>query len=281
MPWGAAIGAVGAIVGGSIQSSGAKSAANAQAQSAAAATAEQQREFDYIQQIYGPQRNLGYGADQKLAGLFGMSNPMGASPFGNPDGSGGGGGGPGGPLFGNLGDRFAGGRGGPMTASGRMPSIPNAPGGQGGGVGGGQPDYSGFFNSPGYQFTLNTGENAMKHEASATGGLYSTNTMLGLNTFAQGQAATHYNDYVQQLLQMAGLGGAAVSGTGAAAMNTGNNISANTLSAGNANASGALGSANAWSNATNQIAGMDWNKIISNINSGTDAGAASGYGFGG
>lgn len=269
MPWGAIIGSV---AGALISSSGSSDAASAQAGASNAATAEQGREFDYLQQIYGPQRNLGYGADQALASLFGFSNPM--AGYGSP-GAGGGGGyslfGGAAPYSGGAPTPF--GKGGGPGGGWAYPMGVGGP--RGGGPAGGTPtagappNYAGFFNSPGYQFALNTGENAIKKEASATGGLYSTNTLLGLNTFAQGQASQHYNDYVNQLLQMAGLGSAAVSGTAGAATTVGSNIGANILSAGNANASGALGNASAWSNAASQLGGVNWSRLFGGGGGGT------------
>lgn len=288
MPWGAIIATVG---GALIGSSASDSAAHAQTAAAGQATAEQAREFNYMQQIYGPQRNLGYGADAMLARLFGMPNPNtsgGMYPANNTGGMGTGMPGPGGYMTGGkfgdmirtLADRHQAtgttSYGGPPGGTGLMPGV-----GPPGGGAPGTPDYSGFFNSPGYQFSLNAGQNAIRRGATASGGLYSTNTLLNLNNYSEGQAATHYNDYVQQLLQMAGLGGAAVAGTGAAATNYGNNASTLALSAGNANASGALGSANAWGNAVNQLGGMNWQKIFSGgSNAGADVGNTGGDAYG-
>jgi hypothetical protein len=113
--------------------------------------------------------------------------------------------------------------------------------------------FSNFYNSPGYQFTLGQGEQAVNRNASANGSLYSTNTLTAENNYAQGAASTQYNNYVQQLLSLSGIGGSAVAGTAQAATNAGNNISANDLSAGNAEASGALASGGAASSALNGV----------------------------
>jgi len=132
------------------------------------------------------------------------------------------------------------------TASGTNPAVGGASQ---------NPNYSNFYNTPGYSFTLNQGENAIARGASANGGLYDTSTLGALNNYAQGAASTQYNNYVSQLMGMAGLGQSATNTTSQAATNTGNNISNNTISAGNANASGTLGSAGAWNGALTGVAG--------------------------
>lgn len=217
MPWGAVIGAAGAIGGALISSNAAGDAASAQAGAAANATGEQQREFNLIQGEYAPQRNLGYSALGGLGALYGFGNP-------NSQGS---------PNGGSIGPR-----GGPNN-TGQLNTSPQSP------------NYSGFYNSPGFQFSLGLGQQGVNRNAAASGNLYAPNTMAAVGANQQGIASTHYNDYVQQLLAMAGLGGQATAGTANAAMNTGNNISANLLSAGNANASGILGGAGAWQSALN------------------------------
>jgi hypothetical protein len=114
-------------------------------------------------------------------------------------------------------------------------------------------NYSNFYNSPGYQFSLQQGENAINKSAAASGGLYSTNTTAALGNYAAGAASTQYNSYINQLLSMAGLGNAAASGVGTAATATGQGV-ANTLqNAGNASAAGQLGSANAFTNALGML----------------------------
>ncbi len=126
--------------------------------------------------------------------------------------------------------------------------------------------FSNFYNSPGYQFTLGQGEQAVNRNASANGSLYSTNTLTAENNYAQGAASTQYNNYVQQLLSLSGIGGSAVAGTANAATNAGNNISANDLSAGNAEASGALATGGAASSALNGVANAFTNSNANNSN---------------
>lgn len=69
----AGIGAAGAIGGGLLASSGASKAANAQTTSDAAAIAEQQREFNTIQQNFAPYLQAGTGAMGGISGLLGLN----------------------------------------------------------------------------------------------------------------------------------------------------------------------------------------------------------------
>jgi hypothetical protein len=246
MPWGAAIGAVGAIIGGSESSSGAQSAANAQAAAAQQAAQIQQQEFNTVEGLNAPGRNLGYGADSMLASLFGIANPNAASTSAlYPANS---------ALTANSGGQFTPGgfsTGGGMIPSGGGPAVggktlpfttPHPVAAPAAGPAAGTPNFANFFNTPGYQFTLNQGEQAINRGAAAGGNAYSTSTLAGLNNYAQGAASTQYNNYVQQLMGLAGIGGTAVAGTGSAALQTGANISNATMQAGAANASGILNS---------------------------------------
>lgn len=250
--WGAALIVGGATVGAAvIGSNAAKGAANSQA-GAASSAAQTQRDLFNAQAAYAaPGRNLGYGADSLLAQLYGIPDPNAAganSQYGANA----------------AGDALAGG-GGSGGASG-------APGTAGPGT----PNYNAFYNSPGYQFSLSQGQNAINRQASANGSLYSSNTMGALGAYTAGAAGNQYNNYVQQLMGLAGLGGSAVAGTNAAAQNAGNNISSTQLSAGNANASGVLGSAGAWTGAIQQ----GGNLLGNYLNSGSGAGVGGGYNYG-
>lgn len=71
----AGIGAVGAIGGGLLASSGAKSAANAQVKSDAAAIGEQRREFDLTQQMFKPYQQAGTAALPGIEDLLGLNGP--------------------------------------------------------------------------------------------------------------------------------------------------------------------------------------------------------------
>ncbi len=56
-------------------------------------------------------------------------------------------------------------------------------------------------NTPGYQFALQQGENAMQASAAANGSLLTGGTMNALDSYAQGLADTNYNNIYNQALQ--------------------------------------------------------------------------------
>lgn len=120
----------------------------------------------------------------------------------------------------------------------------------------GKPNYAAFNNSPGYQFALQQGQAGIQKEAAASGGLYSSATLGALDKYNSGMASTQYNNYVQQLMQGAGLGNAAGSTVGAAGTATGQGIAGNMNLAGSAGAAGQLGSANSFQNALGSLGGQ-------------------------
>lgn len=260
--WGAALIVGGATVaagvgGAAISSGAAKSAANAQAGAAANAAQTQMDLFNAQSAYSAPQRNLGYGADSLLAQLYGIPDPNAAGANSNYAANG-------------AGAAFTGGAGGSGGGASGAPGT----------AGPGTPNYNAFYNSPGYQFSLSQGQNAINRNASANGSLYSSNTLGALGAYTAGAAGTQYNNYVQQLMGLAGLGGSAVAGTNAAAQNAGNNISSTQLSAGNANASGVLGSASAWNGGLQQIGNQGGNLLSSYLNN-NGGGGVTGAGPGG
>lgn len=113
-----------------------------------------------------------------------------------------------------------------------------------------------FQNSPGYQFQLQQGENAVLNNASATGGVNSGNTLKALTGYGQGVANQDYwnayNAYVNaqnqkfgQLQTVAGSGQNAAGNLGALGTQVGASVGNNIVGAGNASAAGQVGSANA------------------------------------
>lgn len=273
--------AAGSIATGVLGANAAGKAANAQAQGAQNAIQTQQQEFNTINSEFAPNRNLGYGADNLLAQLFGIGNPTaagasnaypganytaGSGPTSLPTNNVGAAGSNGSALSTASPTGGASGAAIPGTLNSQSQlatqaagtAIPGtgttagaAAGGGAAAVGGAaqNPNYSNFYNSPGYQFTLGQGEQAINRSASAAGNAYSSTTLGALNNYAQGAASTQYNNYVNQLMGIAGLGATATQGTATAATNTGNNISSAQLGIGNANASGIAGQAGAWNSA--------------------------------
>lgn len=73
-----------------------------------------------------------------------------------------------------------------------------------------------FSNTPGYQFALNQGINALNANNAATGQVLSGNAQEGINNYAQGVASQQYNNYVNQLQNLASGGVNAAGGAGSA-----------------------------------------------------------------
>jgi hypothetical protein len=59
---------------------------------------------------------------------------------------------------------------------------------------------------PGYQFSVGAGTNAVNAAASAQGNLYTPNTLMNIGNYVAGTASTNYEQYINNLLQTAGLG---------------------------------------------------------------------------
>jgi hypothetical protein len=112
---------------------------------------------------------------------------------------------------------------------------------------------------------LQQGEQAINRGASASGNLYSTSTLLGLNNYAQGAASQQYQGYVSNLMNLANLGQGATNATAQAGLSTANNVSAAQLGVGNAQASGILGSSGAMSSGILGAAGA-FNSALGNSN---------------
>lgn len=244
----AGIGAVGNIAGSIISSNASSNAAQAQEQAAQNANQTQLAELQASAGLQTPGRNLGYGADSLLAQLFGIPNPNAASTTN---------------MYGaNSSLNAIGGLPGTLGSGGTSITGASA-GGTGNNTSGapaaganGSANYSNFYNTPGYQFALQQGQQSVNRAAAATGGLYSSTTLNQLDQNAQGYASQNYNNYVQQLMGLAGIGGSATASTVGSATTAGNNISANQLSSGNAQASGILGQGSAYSGAINNAGGI-------------------------
>ena len=120
------------------------------------------------------------------------------------------------------------------------------------GNGGNQPDYSSFFKDPSYGFAQQQGELGRERGANARGLNLSGGTLKDLATFNSGLATQQYGNYFNRLMGLAGIGQDATKTnanlvTGNASNNTtaagqiGNTI----MGQGQAQASGAVGVANA------------------------------------
>lgn len=102
---------------------------------------------------------------------------------------------------------------------------------------------------PGYQFTRTQGLKAVQNSAAARGLGVSGAALKGASTYATGLANSTYGDQVGRLQNYASLGENAAAQTGTFGVQTGQNIGNNIVGAGNAQAAGQVGAANAISGA--------------------------------
>ncbi|OQW50629.1 MAG: hypothetical protein A4S09_02205 [Proteobacteria bacterium SG_bin7] len=120
-----------------------------------------------------------------------------------------------------------------------------------------------FMADPGYNFRMQEGMKALERSASARGGLNSGRTMKELMRFGQENASNEYsnaydrfnNDRTNRfnrLASLAGMGQTSQGQIGQAAMNYGNNVSANQIGMGNAIASSHIAQANRMTNLLGQ-----------------------------
>lgn len=128
-------------------------------------------------------------------------------------------------------------------------------------------DYSGFQNSPDYQFALNQGIGALDKSAAARGSLYSGGHSQDLTQFAQGNANQFLNSYWNKLAGQAGQGQVTAGNLGTLGANVAGNIGNYMTNAGNARASSFLQQGNiasqqigAWGNALGQGLGYLTNR---------------------
>lgn len=117
-------------------------------------------------------------------------------------------------------------------------------------------EYRGFQATPGYQFQMDQGTAAVNALAGARGGLNSGRTMQDLTTFGQGLANQEYNNYLNRLTGMSGSGQAAAGAQANAATNAAAGVSNALSGIGNAQAAGAIGQANAWTGALNNLTAL-------------------------
>lgn len=124
------------------------------------------------------------------------------------------------------------------------------------------PDMATLQNTPGYQFNLYQGENAVQNSMAAKGLANSGNALRGsadyasglaANTFQQqyGNALSSYQTNLAGLQTNVNIGENAAAGVGNAALSTGNQISANQVGVGNAQAAAYTQQGNAVSSAAN------------------------------
>lgn len=127
-----------------------------------------------------------------------------------------------------------------------------------------RPDgYAGFQASPGYQFAMDQGREAVEGSVAARSGLNSGAALAELTRFGQGLANQEYGNFFNRLAGLAGTGLSAVGGQADVGQRYGNAIANNMLgagqstaqgiaNAGNARAAGTIGGVNAFNQAIGQ-----------------------------
>lgn len=268
-----------AVVGSAVVGAGASivsgnKAAKATKDAAAQSAAIEKYQYDTTREDYAPYRQVGYQALNKLAGLSGLTDNSkvnwDAYVEGNPDA-----------ManwnsltpaqrqqFGSL-QQF--GKYHYEQDGSRRDLSPYTVGG----ATAGSPDYSDFYNSPGYLFRLNEGQKAIERSAAARGGLYSGATMKAIDANAQGVASDEFNNYVARLQSLAGVGQSATGSTAAAGQAYASGASQAAQQAGAARASAYANTGNAINSAVSGAAGG----LL--YMHGMKAGGASQYPYGG
>jgi hypothetical protein len=113
--------------------------------------------------------------------------------------------------------------------------------------------YRGFTSTPGYDFALQRGMDAMQSSAAARGNLLSGSALASAQRLGQGMAAQDYGNHLNRLAALGATGQSAAAMQGQANQNfaqMGSNALANM---GNAAAAGAIGQGNAWSGGINNV----------------------------
>lgn len=105
-----------------------------------------------------------------------------------------------------------------------------------------------FQTSPGYDFRMQEGVNAIDRSAAARGSLMSGQTLKALNEYGQGLASQEYGDYYNRLAGLADTGANASSNLATARLQTAGNTSANLAQIGQNKTNQLIGQGNALSN---------------------------------
>jgi len=124
-----------------------------------------------------------------------------------------------------------------------------------------------FEVDPGYGFRLAEGNKALERSAAARGMMLSGSMLKGAQRFGQDMASNEYQNAFNRfqtnrssrlnpLMGLAGAGQTATNVLSGAAGQLGTQLGENAMGAGNARASGYIGSANAYTNAVNQMNNM-------------------------
>jgi hypothetical protein len=243
MPVGALIAAGGAIAGGLLGSSGAKSAANKQLQAAKLQAELQERMYRTGLGLNEPWRATGQGALNLLAQMYGLPY-MDYSPWQSLYGGGSSG-------YGGVGERRLDGRG--VADLLRRGATPQQIAGY---HGPGPANMSLFTATPDYQFRRDEGMRGLEQSAAARGGAFSGNAMAALNERNSNLASQEFANFYDRMMRLAGYGGGTAQNQATMGQNYANSAGQAIGAAGDARASGVAGQYNAWGNAIGDVANI-------------------------
>jgi len=151
-------------------------------------------------------------------------------------------------LLGGLQKIPTGNAGGGLTSEGVPNSAPLSTSSAGAPGPAGTPDMSVFFASPDYQFRLNEGQKAIDRSAAARGGLLSGGAQKAGIGYASNLARGEYANFVDRLMQQAGLGSTGIGASASAGANTAGLVGNAAINGANAKATSYLTGANAVNN---------------------------------
>lgn len=247
MPLGAIAGAVG-IGGALISSDAAKDTAKAQTNAASNTNATNLQIFREQQQALAPWRASGESALNNINKLLGLSVAPSVATTTQTGGV----------------RRIDPVTGKPSLVSSQPPApgspAATAPVGSAPAASSSTPDYSVFTESPGYQFGLQQGQNAITSSRAASGSLQSGDAAKALTRYGQDYAGTKFDNYLNQLFSVAGFGQAATNNTNALQSNYGNSVEQTNAQTANALGSSYATQANAWNNALGSLGGYAMNR---------------------
>lgn len=114
-------------------------------------------------------------------------------------------------------------------------------------------DTSGFMNSPDYQFAVQQGTKQLDAGAASKGNLWGGGADADRIALGQGLATQYANNYWNKISGVANQGLSAATGLGNLGQQNANQIGGYMQNSGQANASGIVGSSNAWGNTLGQL----------------------------
>jgi len=121
--------------------------------------------------------------------------------------------------------------------------------------------YEGLRQYPGYQFALEEGLGAVEQSAAARGTLQSGQTMKDLTAYGQGLATSNFENYMNRLQGLSGVGQQTAVQTGGFRQNMAGQVAAAQRGIGQATATGYQNQAGIWGGAIEGVAGIAGNYI--------------------